>query len=114
MRSAVPLLEGEAEGLMRKLIDLAMTGDPSALRLCVERLVAKPTERPITFEMQPISEPKDATAALSQIVEGAGRGELTASEAGSLVSLVEATLKAFEVCDLDKRISALEEHHARS
>jgi hypothetical protein len=45
-------------------------------------------------------------------MEGA-HGELTASEAGSLVSVIEATLKAFEICDLDQRISALEERHAK-
>ena len=113
-RLAAALLEGEAVALVRKAIDLAKAGDVTALRLCVERLVAKRTERTIEFEMPTISEPKDAIGALSQIMEGVGRGELTASEAGSLVSLIEATLKAFEVCDFDRRLSALEGHRARS
>ena len=60
--------------------------------------------------MPPISEPKDAVVALSRMVEGVGRGELTASEARSLVSAVEAALKAIEVLNLDQRMAALEEH----
>jgi hypothetical protein len=52
--------------------------------------------------MQPISEPKDAVAALSLIM------------ASSLVSLVEASLKAIEVLDLNERLAALEEHHAQA
>ena len=94
---------------MRKAIDLAKAGDMAAIRLCVERLVPRRAERCIEFELPTISEPKDAIGALSQIMEGVGRGALTASEANSLVSVVEAVLKAFEVCDLP-----LEEHHARS
>jgi hypothetical protein len=59
--------------------------------------------------LPPISQAKDAVAALSRITEGVARGELTAGEAGSLVSLVEATLKGIEVCTLDRRISTLED-----
>jgi hypothetical protein len=55
--------------------------------------------------MPPISDAKDAVTALSRIMEGVGSGELTASE---------ARLKAIEVLDLDQRLAALEEHHARS
>jgi hypothetical protein len=113
-RLAEALLEGEAVPLMRKAIDLAKAGDITALRLCLERLIPRRVERAIEFELPPISEPKDAIIALSRIMEGVGCGELTASEAGSLVSVVQAALKAFEVLDLDQRLSALEEHHARS
>ena len=42
----------------------------------------------------------NASAALFAHVEGVGSGELTAGEAGSLVSLVEASPKAIEVQDL--------------
>jgi hypothetical protein len=112
-RLAEAMLEDEAVGLMRRAIELAMTGDVTALRLCLERLVPRCVERSIEFEMPPVSEPKDAVAALSRIIEGVGRGELTASEASSLVSLVEASLKAIEVLDLNERLAALEEHHAK-
>jgi hypothetical protein len=113
-RLAEALLEGEAVALVRQAIDLAKAGDVTALRLCLERLIPRRVERTIEFELPPISEPKDAVAALSRIVEDVGRGELTASEAGSLVSLVEASLKTIEVSNLDTRMAALEEHHARS
>lgn len=78
------------------------------MRLCIERLVPRCTERPIEFEMPPISEPKDTVTALSKIMDGLGRGELTAGEAGSLVDVVQAALKAIEVCTLDERITKLE------
>ncbi len=37
------LLDGEAEALTRKAIDLALAGDTVALRLCMERVC--PTDR---------------------------------------------------------------------
>jgi hypothetical protein len=115
-RLAEALLEDEAVALVRQANDLAKAGDITAIRLCLERLIPRRVERAIEFQMPPIAEPKDAVAALSQIIEGIGGGELTASEAHSLVSVVEATLKAIEVLNLDQRLLALEERtsHARS
>ncbi len=40
------LLAGEAEALTRKAVELALTGDPTALRLCLERILpARPRGR---------------------------------------------------------------------
>ena len=36
------LLEGEAEQLTRKAIELALAGDIATLRLCLERLISSP------------------------------------------------------------------------
>jgi len=107
-------LDEEADALMRKVIDLAKEGDVTALRLCIERLVPRRLDRFIEFKLPAIREPNDAVAALSRITEGIGQGELTASEAASLVNLVQVTTKALEVLDLDRRLSALEARHAQS
>ena len=44
--AALNLLEGEAQALTRKCIDLAMEGDMGALRLCLERIVCPVKDRP--------------------------------------------------------------------
>ncbi len=111
-RLAEAMLEHEAEELMRQAIDLAKSGDTVALRLCIERLVAKRTERAIQFELPSIREPKDALEAISQIARGVAEGELTAREADALVGLVETMLKAIEVVEIDSRLRALEERIA--
>src|ERR1700719_2252222 len=38
-RAAMLLLDGEAEALTRKAVELALAGDPVALRLCLERIL---------------------------------------------------------------------------
>jgi hypothetical protein len=37
--AAEALLEGEAEALTRKAVDMALAGDAAALRLCLEGIV---------------------------------------------------------------------------
>jgi hypothetical protein len=37
--AAEALLDGEAEALTRKAIEMAMAGDTTALRLCLERIL---------------------------------------------------------------------------
>ena len=48
---AEQLLDGEAEALVRKLINSALEGDTGALRMCLDRLVAPKRERRIAFEL---------------------------------------------------------------
>ena len=71
-RLAEALLEDEAVGLVRQVIDLAKAGDITALRLCLERLIPRRVERAIEFELPPISEPKDAVG--RAVADRAGRG----------------------------------------
>jgi hypothetical protein len=40
------LLAGEGEALTRKAVELALAGDPAALRLCLERISAVDTGLP--------------------------------------------------------------------
>ncbi len=102
------ILEMEAEALMRDMIHRAKAGDRVVLRLGLEFL-SKRIERPIDFELPPIEKPSDAITALSLIANGVGRGELTARQADTLVSLVETWLKAIDVFNFDARLAALEE-----
>jgi hypothetical protein len=37
--AAAALLAGEAEALTRKAVELALVGDPTAMRLCIERIL---------------------------------------------------------------------------
>ena len=44
-QAAQLLLQGEAEALTRKAVELALGGDPTALRLCLDRVIALDRER---------------------------------------------------------------------
>jgi Family of unknown function (DUF5681) len=48
--AAESLLEGEAQALTRTAIKLALAGDTTALRLCLERIVPQRKSRAVSFE----------------------------------------------------------------
>jgi hypothetical protein len=58
--AAEALLDGEAETLTRKAIQLAKQGDTVALRLCLDRLVPPRRERPVQFRPPALRSPSDA------------------------------------------------------
>jgi hypothetical protein len=47
--AAAALLAGESEALTRKAVELALAGDPTAMRLCIERLLPPRRERTVKF-----------------------------------------------------------------
>jgi hypothetical protein len=85
--AALALLSGEAEGLTRKAVELALAGDVTALRLCLERLVPPCREAPISLDLPPLETRADASRVLSFLLAEAGRGEVTPGEAEKLARL---------------------------
>jgi hypothetical protein len=55
--AAAALLAGESEALTRKAVELALAGDPTAIRLCIERLLPPCRERTVKFTLPPIESP---------------------------------------------------------
>src|SRR5262249_5709721 len=92
--AAESLLEGEAEALTRKAIALALAGDTTALRLCIERLVPPRKDRPITFELPPIASAADVANAVAAVLRAVAEGRVTLSEAMAVTSLIEALGRA--------------------
>ena len=60
--AAQMLLQGEAEALTRKAVELALGGDVTALRLCLDRLIAPHRERLMPLALPRMREPADLAA----------------------------------------------------
>ena len=52
--AAAAPLAGEAETLTRKAVELALVGDPTALRLCLERVLPPCRDRIVKFALPPV------------------------------------------------------------
>ena len=102
------LLDGEAEELTRKAIDLGLAGDMAALRLCLDRIVPPRKDRHVAFALPAMNEPVDAVNGLASIVAAVASGELTPSEASELTKLVEGYARVLETVDHEERLKALE------
>ncbi|WP_065383210.1 DUF5681 domain-containing protein [Hyphomonas sp. ND6WE1B] len=103
------LLDGEGEALTRKAIDLALEGDVTALRLCLERLHPPRKDAPVLLELPAMEGAESAARAMGAILESVAKGHLTPLEASSLNGLVEGYRKALETTELEARLRALEE-----
>ena len=106
--AAETLLEGEAEAITRKAIELAKLGDGPALRLCMDRIYPARKDRPVRFGLPPIERAADAVASHAALVGAVARGDLTPSEAGELSKLVEGYVRAVEATDILDRLAKLE------
>src|SRR5258708_272852 len=53
------LLDGEAEALARKAVELALGGDPTALRLCLDRIVMPRRERAVQLMLPEVRDAAD-------------------------------------------------------
>ena len=84
------LLDGEAETITRKAIELAKDGDLAALRLCLDRIAPPRKDRPVLFELSPVSTAADAANAAAALLETVAVGDLTPAEASELGKLIEA------------------------
>jgi hypothetical protein len=94
--------------LRDRAIQLAKEGDLTALRLCLDRIAPPRKDRPVLFELPPITSAADAVQASAALVAAVAEGELTPSEAGELGKLVEAYVKALEATEFDERLDKLE------
>jgi hypothetical protein len=102
------LLEGEAEALTRRAIELALEGDTTALKLCLERIVPQRRSRAVGFDLPPTERVEDLAGAIGSALQEVACGRLLLDEAATLVGMMESKRKARETIDLEKRLRALE------
>jgi hypothetical protein len=111
--AAETLLEGEAQALSRKAVELALRGDVSALRLCLDRIVPPRKDRPVYFELPKMQEAKDAVNASAAIVDAVATGELTPTEAAELSKVVDGYARTLQTVEFEERLSKLEKAIAK-
>ena len=102
------LLDGEAENLTRKCVELALAGDTVALRLCLERLAPPLRERHMELSLPSVATAADLPAAIGAVLKAVAAGEITPGEAQAVVGLLDAQRRAVETTDLGTRVERLE------
>jgi len=102
------LMDGEVESITRKAIDLALEGDTTALRLCLERILPPRKSRPVNIALPEVKTADGVAEAQAAVVQAVADGELTPEEGSTITGILEARRKAIETQDHESRISALE------
>jgi hypothetical protein len=112
--SAELLLEGEAEALTRKAVELALGGDPVALRMCLDRLIPLRRGRKVELaNIPPVRGTADLGSTMAAITTAATAGDITPGEAAELAHVVEIFVRAVEASDFEKRLQQLEQDRQR-
>jgi hypothetical protein len=104
--AAAVLLEGEAEALTRKAVERTLAGDPTALRLCIERVLPPCRERPVKFTLPPIENAADIAAAMNAVTAALARGIITPGEAERIANVVDTFAQA--IATTKRRESAVD------
>jgi len=107
-QAAQALLDGEAEVLTRKAVDLALDGDATALRLCLERIAPAKKDAPVQFDLPPMQSAADAAKAAGAVLNAVALGDLTPTEGAHIMQLVETYRRTLETTELEARVAALE------
>jgi len=107
-RAVEALLDGEAEELTRKLVALALKGDVTALRLCLDRIAPARRGRPVYLALPRITDAATILQAHAVVLAELAKGKLTPDEGEAVARLLQSYIKAVESVELDARIAALE------
>lgn len=106
--AVLELLEGQAEALTQRAVELALGGDTAALRLCLDRIAPTPKDSPVEFQLPRMTTARDAAEAAGAVLQAVAAGDLTPSEAAVVMALVDAFRRTLETSELEARVAALE------
>jgi len=105
------LLEGECEAIGRKCVELALSGDTTALRLAMERIAPVRKAR-VRLTLPPVETVADMSKAISSLLAAIADGTLAPEEGSAVGHAISLQFKALELGELEQRIAALEQAKA--
>ena len=102
------LIENQSEAITQKAVEMALEGDTTALRLCIERIAPARKDVLIEFDLPTMNSAHDAARAASAILAEVAAGSITPLEGTTVMGLVEQYRRTLETTEFEKRIEALE------
>jgi hypothetical protein len=101
--AAATLLDGEALGLTSRAVEAALAGDMLAMKLCLERVLPRCQERPVTFSLPSlaaigngeIDEPsvQNVSRAMNAVTTALACGEITPGDAAGIAGVYETFVR---------------------
>jgi hypothetical protein len=107
--AAEALMSGEADAIVRAVIEKAKTGDMTAAKIILDRVAPIRKGAPLEVDLPAVATTEGITAALAALVAEMSAGTVTPEEAQTVASVIEAQRKAIETSELELRLRAIEE-----
>ena len=105
---AAALLEGEAEELVHKAVEVALGGDVPMLKFLLGRIL--PKERLVPIDLPPADGDFDTVDAMGAILDAAVTGKILPSEASGLANSVAVYARTTDVAELRSRLETIEKN----
>jgi uncharacterized protein YceH (UPF0502 family) len=103
------LLDGQAEALTSKAVELALEGDMTALRLCLERLIPTRKDLPISIDIKPESAgAKGLSEVLRKVLDGLATGDITPRQAADISKVLDSANRGTELVALEEEVAELQ------
>jgi hypothetical protein len=103
------LFDEFAPHITRKCIAQALQGEPSAMRICMNRISPARLGECIRIGLPPIKTAGDLHKAGEKVTQTVGRGEITPTEGGKMMNILAGRAKIIETVQLDGRLAKIEE-----
>ena len=105
-QAALNLLEGESEAITRKAVELALEGDVTALRLCIERIV--PALKAVSPKIEVASSSNALTGQAQDFITAAAKGDISADTATQMITALANVARIEEFENIKHRLETLE------
>lgn len=102
------LLAEHSDSIGRKCIVMALQGDPTGMRLCMERLDAPLRETHVRLKTPTAQTVEDVKQALASTIAAVASGRITPSQGELITRMLEAQRRGIESADLEARLGKLE------
>ena len=102
-------LEKGAVAIIQKVKSQALKGDPTAMRLCIERLVPRARPRNSRFPAPVAKTAEDLMQSISDLLKVVSEGVLSPQEGESVARIIESQRRMIEIEGYDARLRVLEE-----
>jgi len=87
---------------------MALAGDTTALRLCLERIAPPRRDAPVSFALPTMTTAADASKGAAAVLAAVAIGDLTPTEGAHIKALVETYRRTLETTELETWLAALE------
>ena len=106
------LLDQYAESIMRKCIAMALQGDHSAQKLCMERISPARRDASVRTSLPKVEKAQDVGRAADKVLQDIQRGKMTPAEGETMMRILEIRSRIIERCDTEKLVQDLEQEAA--
>ena len=95
----------------KKCLLLAMNGDSTALRLCMDRVLPARKSQPLQFKLPKVRNAAELPQAAQAILQAVAKGQLSPDEGQGMMALLEIYRATLVTAEIVQRLEILEKQH---